>query len=109
MNSGKTGQPGRPGSSRQPHRKAERRAPNLGIRCGVNSKPLFLCQEKRPCNSHPALLPVPRRCVRNVTCPTTNDQKTVAYGRSVYGRVDLGGRRIIKKKINTNTHKKKTN
>src|SRR3546814_10205749 len=71
MNSGKTGQPGRPGSSRQPHRKAERRAPNLGIRCGVNSKPLFLCQEKRTCTSHPALLPVTRCCVRNVPCPTT--------------------------------------
>src|SRR3546814_6774572 len=82
MNSGKTGQPGRPGSSRQPHRKAERRAPNLGIRCGVNSKPLFLCQEKRPCNSHPALLPVPRCCVRNVPCPTTKSAPSRLPSRS---------------------------
>src|SRR3546814_11100364 len=37
------------------------------------------------------------------------DRKSVVLGKSVSVRVDLGGRRIIKKKITTNTRRQPTN
>src|SRR3546814_12122175 len=39
-----------------------------------------------------------RRMLKVVRCDTRSDRKSVVEGKSVSGRVDLGGRRIIKKK-----------
>src|SRR3546814_17922117 len=44
---------------------------------------------------------VPAKTSRHAVVPGWQDRKSVVWGKSVSGRVDLGGRRIIKKKKNT--------
>src|SRR3546814_12579567 len=71
-------------------RKAERPAPQLAIADHSPPSPAAFCASPSARRSSPALYQAP-----------AIDRKSVVSGKSVSVRVDLGGRRIIKKKKNT--------
>src|SRR3546814_18986071 len=80
---------------------AKREEPDDGITMGLFSYPVLMAADILMFNAHK--VPVGRDQIQHLemTRDIAQDRKSVVSGKSVSGRVDLGGRRIIKKKINT--------
>src|SRR3546814_15828771 len=65
--------------------------------------PMFQARPALKCHSRPSKLPIRLSCC-HTSQSGVRERKSVGWGKSVSVRVDLGGRRIVKKKKN----KKKT-
>src|SRR3546814_18408591 len=101
--------------SRLPQRNPSRAAlkpaaipPNVAIARSVDiaSDEMPRALPRAPMKGHTIPTPVfkPRQPARPSTAPAEKDRKSVVQGKSVSVRVDLGGRRIIKKKRHEYTY-----